>query len=253
MLDKLLLVNQITRRAQTIAIFGPSGGGKTTIAATSPQPLFLDSNQGMTSVAGRPGFEHVAAIDVFGMKELDRAYNNFSGTGKVDWSKKYRSCVFDHFDDIQDLFLNQLGEAGAEKDDRRDPDETQQREWGIMGGRLRRYLRKFKKVRTVHKILICGEKEDRETGRMAPSMVGALKGQLPYLVDHTMYLRIGKNGKRYLHLDPGEGWYAKTRAWWIPERKIEVPFDNTTILTQLLDRIVAGPVGTSSRRAKTEK
>jgi len=214
--------------------------------------MILDSNQGLTSVAGRPGFEHVHAIDVAGMDDLDRAYNNFSGAGKADWGKKFKSIVFDHFDDIQDLFLNQLGEARAERDERSDPDEVQQREWGIMGSRLRRYLRKFKKVK-VHKVLIMGEREDRETGRMAPSMVGALKGQLPFLVDHTMYLRIGKNNKRYLHLDSGDGWYAKTRAWWIPERKIEVPFDDPTFLTRLLDRIVAGPTGTSARHASRKE
>ena len=239
------------QRWTTTALFGPSGGGKTTLAATAPKPMILDSNQGTLSIEGRPSFAF-GRVDVHGIKELDRAYDNATGTGKSDWRKKYETIVFDHFDDIQDLFLNQLGEAGAERDDRRDPDETQQREWGIMGSRLRRYLRKFKQV-PMHKILICGEKEDRETGRMAPALVGALKGQLPYLVDHTMYLRIGKNGKRYLHLDSGEGWYAKTRAWWLPERKLEVPFDDPTFLTRLFDRIAAGPTGTSTKRgAPTE-
>jgi hypothetical protein len=216
-------------RYQTWCLFGPSGGGKTTAAATGPKPIFLDSNKGLLSIAGRPGFEHVRSVDVHGFKDLEEAYQQCA---EENWAKRYSTIVFDHFDDIQDLVLNELGEKGADRDDRRDPDETQQREWGIMGSRLRRLLRKFKKL-PMHKVLICGEREDRETGVMMPSLVGALRSQLPYFCDQTLYLRIGKKNVRYLHLDPGEGFYAKTRAWWIPERKLRVDFDDTKLLTNL--------------------
>jgi len=246
-------MKQITAntRWQTWCIYGPSGGGKTTLAATAPKPVFLDSNQGLLSIAGRPGFEHVRAIDVHGMRDLERGYAACAGQSKANWKSKFDTIVFDHFDDIQDLVMNELGEAAAGRDDRRDPDAMEQREWGIMGNRLRRYLRKFKQI-PMHKILICGEKEDRETGRMGPALVGALRSQLPYFCDQTLYLRIGAKGHRYLHLDPSDSFYAKTRAWWLPERKLAVPFDDTTFLTRLFAQIAAGPTGASSTRSRTE-
>jgi hypothetical protein len=236
---------------QTWCVFGPSGGGKTTLCATAPKPIFLDSNQGLLSIAGRPGLEHVRSVDVHGMKDLETAYQNCreGSAKKKSWDQSFSTIVFDHFDDIQDLVLNELGEAGADRDDRRDPDATEMREWGIMGSRLRRYLRKFKQV-PMHKILICGEREDRDTGRMQPSLVGALRSQLPYFCDQTLYLRIGKNGQRYLHLDPTDQFYAKTRAWWLPERKLKVPFDDTAFLSTLFARIATGPTGTSTKQSK---
>ena len=120
-----------------------------------------------------------------------------------------------------------------------------------MGSRLRRYIRKFKAI-PMHKILIFGEQEDHDEGRLKPSLVGALRAQIPYFVDHMMYLRIAKDGTRYLHLDPGKTFYAKTRAWWLtPEqRKIKVEFDNPTTLTDLFALIAAGPKGTTKRRTR---
>lgn len=229
-------------RFLTTVIYGASGVGKTTLAATAPQPLFLDSNKGLLPIAGVRAFAHVMAVDVNRTADLDATYDNFTGTGKRSWHKRFKTVIFDHFDDIQGLVLDELGERAASKDDRRDPDEISQREYGIMGTRLRRYIRKFKKVR-VHKILICGEMEDRETGRMRPSLVGALKNQLPYYVDHTLYYRIGKKGARYLHLDATDEFYAKTRARWLPPeaRRWRVAEDDYTFLTRLFALIAAGP------------
>lgn len=241
-------------RWQTFCIYGPSGGGKSTLAATAPRPYVLDSNQGLLSIAGRGGFEHVRGDEVHGMKDLDEVYDNCTGTGTADWSKKFNTIVFDHFDDIQGIIMDGLADKAAERDDRREVDELQQKEYGVMGNKLRRYLRKFKKV-PMHKILICAEKSEFETGRLRPSLIGALKDQLPYFCDHTMYLRIGKKGVRYLHLDPTDDFYAKTRAWWLPPelRKIRIDFDNTTALTTLFDRIAAGPKrSTPSSRRSTE-
>lgn len=234
----------------TVVIYGPSGAGKTSVSASANKPVFLDSNQGLLSIYGRPGLEHVHGVDVTSVTQLDDAYNRCTGTlgKKKDWSKKYGTIVFDHFNDIQAIVMEELGDKRKARDDRKDEDEAEQRDYGIMGNKLRRLIRKFKHVPMV-KILICGEKEDRESGRMMPDMIGALKGQLPYFADHTMYLRIGKKGKRYLHLDSTDEFYAKTRAWWFtPEqRKIVVPFDDTKFLTNLFALIAAGPKGNSNR------
>lgn len=236
----------ITLRSQwwTVVLYGPSGGGKTTTAATAPRPLIADSNQGIMSVADRPGFLHVRSRDVHSVQDLERIYNNCTGTGKLDWRKKFSTIVFDHWDDIQDIVLNELGARRVAKDENSDPDQIEQREYGIMGNRLRRYLRQFKRV-PMHKILICGEKEDRDTGRMRPAMVGALAQQLPYFADHIMYLRIGSKGRRYLHLDSTDSFYAKTRAWWLQpdEMKIRVkhPDDDQQFFTKLFARLAAVP------------
>lgn len=230
------------KKWQTIVIHGDSGAGKTSLAATAPRPGFLDSNQGLLSIAGRAGFEHVRSMDVRTMSDLDRAYDNCTGTGRRDWSQKFSTIVFDHWDDIQALILDELTDKAVERDPEREQDKTQQDEYGVMFTKLSRYLRKFKKV-PMHKILICSSKPDFETQQMRPNMAGQMKDKLPYFVDHTMYLRRGKGDRRYLHLDATDDFYAKTRAWWLPKeaRRIRIDFDDTTALTTLLETIAKGP------------
>lgn len=241
-------------RYQTIAIYGPSGVGKSTLAATAPRPYFCDSNQGLLSIADRPGMEHVRGDDIMpetAMQSLDEVYANMKGTGEKDWSKKYDTIVFDHFDDIQAMILDNLVEKALAKDESREPDAIEQREWGIMATKLKRYLRKFKAVKAT-KILIISEKEDFETGKVRPNLSGQLKDQLNYFCDHVFYMRFGSKGRRYLELDKGRRWDGKFRAWWIPpeERKIRIQFDDVTTLTTLLAKIAAGPQGAPSKKRR---
>lgn len=237
----------------TTVLYGPSGAGKTTLAATAPKPVFLDSNQGTMSVRGRDGFKY-GRVDVFGMDDLDAAYDKLTGTAQnADWSRKYDTIIFDHFDDIQSIIMENLGDKRAAKDSRKDEDEAEQRDYGIMGSKLKRYIRRFKKV-DKHKILICAEKEDRDQGRLGPAVIGQMRAALPYFADHTFYLRIGKKNKRYLHLDSTDEFYAKTRAWWLPPelRKQEIPFDDPKFLSHFFALIAAGPQKTSSKAARKD-
>lgn len=229
---------------QTIVLHADSGAGKSTLAASAPRPFFLDSNKGLLSIADVAGLEHVRRADVHGMGDLDEAYDNLTGTGKKDWSEQFDTIVFDHFDDIQGIVMDDLGDARAKKDSRFDEDEMQQKDYGTMGNKLRRYLRKFKRV-PKHKILICGSSPDFESGQWRPSLVGALKHQLPYFCDHCMYLRVGKKHVRYLHLDETDKFYAKTRARWLPPdmRKFKIPLDDPTFLTRLFTLLAAGAKG----------
>lgn len=236
----------IQRHFHTWVIFGVGGAGKSTLAATAPKPVIMDSNQGTLSFADRPGYEHVVSEAVESTTDLDRAFNNCRGTGKKDWRKKYQTIVYDHFDDIQSIVLDELQIRVVERDDRRDLDQIDRKEYGIMGNKLRRYVRAMKRI-PMHKILICGEMESNETGQLIPSLIGGMKHQLPYLVDHVAYLRVGKKGVRYLHLQPTDTFYAKTRAWWLtPEQcKIRVPdpAEDPAFLTKLFAQIAAGPKG----------
>jgi hypothetical protein len=227
---------------QTIALYADSGVGKTSLAATAPGPIFLDSNKGLLSIAERVGFEHVRSVKISKIADLNAAYDNFTGTGDENWKRKFNTCVFDHWDDMQGIVLDEIVEKAMERDDRRD-DTVEQREYGIMYNKLARYLRKFKAL-PCHKILICGMKEDFETGKQRPSIIGQMAYKLPYFVDHTLYLRRNeKTGRRYIHLDATEEFYAKTRAhWFTPEqRKIRVDFDNPKTLTELFSLFAAGP------------
>lgn len=232
---------------RSIILTGMYGTGKTTLAAQAPRPKILDSDKGILSLQGRPGYEFAVthAEDISSTRQLEKAYANFTGTGSKDWRKRYDSLIHDRFEDIQQIGLEELQEKVVSRNSSRDIDAIDKKEWGIIGNRMARYVRKMKTI-PQWKIFVCGVMEDRDTSALIPQIKGGFKNQLPGLVDHVMFLRIGKKGQRYLHLDPREGeWYAKTRAWWLTteERKIKVPdpAKHPTFFAELLAKLAAGP------------
>lgn len=234
----------------TVGIFGMSGAGKTSLASTGDRPLVADSNDGTMAVDHVPEFAHVRRRPVRKMIDLDRIYDNMTNTGKHKWKGKYGTLVLDHFDDIQNIILDKLSEKAS--DTREEPDQIELREYGIMANKLRRYLRKMKRLPVV-KVLIMGEKWNNESDWMYPSLIGQMKDQLPYFLDHCIYLRVNDKGVRYLQLNSKSGeYYAKTRARWLSpeERKIRFDLDNYTLLADLMTKIRLGPGDRRSKRKK---
>lgn len=234
----------------TIGIFGMSGGGKTSLAATADRPLFLDSNRGTMSLDHVPELAHGKRVVVSDMKDLDTVYDNITGTGSKNWRKKFGAAIFDHFDDIQMMILEGLAERA--QDNREEPDQIELREYGIMANKLRRYLRKMKKLPLV-KILIMGEKYLEHEDWMYPRLIGQMKDEIPYFLDHCIYLRVNDKGARWIHLDSKQGeFYAKTRARWLTptERKIRFRLDDYTCLGDLMRKIAAGPAASSKPKVK---
>lgn len=225
----------------TIGIFGMSGIGKTTLAATAGKLLIADSNEGTMSLDHIADYAKIRRIRIHDMPDLDELYDNLTATGTRDWKNKFKAVSFDHFDDIQQIILGKLAERA--QDAREEPDLIEQREWGIMANKLRRYLRKMKKL-PMTKILIMGEKYMEQEDWMYPSLQGQMRDSLPYFCDHVIYVRMNDKGVRYVHLDPKPGaFYAKTRAHWLTkdERKIRFELDNHTLLADLIAKIRRGP------------
>lgn len=238
----------------TIGIFGGSGIGKTSLSATAGKLIIADSNEGTMSIDHVPEFEGlIKRVRIHDMKDLTKLHDNLTGTGSQNWrKKKFQAASFDHFDDIQQIILGKLAERA--EDSREEPDEIQQREWGIMANKLRRYLRLMKTL-PLTKILIMGEKYMEQEDWMYPSLQGQMREALPYFCDHVIYMRMNDKGVRYLHLNPKPGaYYAKTRAWWLTpeERKIRFDLSNRTLLADLIDKIRRGP-DQSAKKRKSKK
>lgn len=229
---------------RTVVLYGPSGVGKTSVACTAPNVMVMDSNQGLLSVENKPGFDKVASRPIFSNDDLEKAYDHFTGTRSPSWKGKYETISFDHIDDIQQIVLMELTETAAEKDDRRLGDDPAQREWGVMANRLIRHIRRFKSL-PCHKILICSVGTDQMSGQAIPNMSGQMREKLPYFADLIFYMGYGKGGKRFIQLQPSSKYLCKCRAWWMSDvKRLAVPEDDTNFMTDLLNRIAAGPTET---------
>lgn len=231
-------------RWQTWAIYGDSGIGKTTLAATAPQPRFLDSNRGLASIFGRAELAHVRSHPISSLASLERAYDNLTGTGRRDW-RRTRTLVLDHFDDIQGLVLDDLTQAAVAKDERRIADDPSQREWGIMGNRLKRYLRRLKAL-PMHKILIFSVGMDKVSDRAIPNLQGQLRNNLPYFCDVIAYMYARKGERKLSMREKAPRYVAKCRYWWLKRRVWTFADDDFTMLTRIFRLVAAGPEGPSS-------
>lgn len=238
-------------RGRNIIIFGEFGVGKSTVAATAEKPKILDSDFGSAAYETRPGFEEAAkgVTNITKWSQLDRALKNFQGVTNKRWDKKYKTIIHDRFEDVQYMHLDEMNVNIVQKNSNRDQDSYDKKEWGRMGTRARRYVREMKAL-PVHKIYLCGQAFD-DMGRLIPAIAGGFKGQMPGLMDDVFYMKIGKKGKRYLHHQPTEDFYAKTRAWWFPKEPILVPdaATDTKFMARLIERLVAGPIKTQPKTA----
>lgn len=243
---KLRKDKRLIKRGRNIVIFGEFGVGKSTVAATAPKPKVLDSDFGSASYETRPQYEHVSVTNITKWSQLDKALANFQGVTKHRWDKKFLTIIHDRFEDVQYMALDEMNAKIHQEKSHRDQDSYDKKEWGRMGVRARRYVRDMKAL-PVHKIYLCGQMTSNETGAAVPALAGGFKGQMPGLMDDVMYMRIGKKGRRYLHLHPTEEFYAKTRAWWFPKEPILVPdpAEDAKFMTRLIERLVAGPIKTT--------
>lgn len=241
----------------TITVYGDSGVGKTRLAGTATPPvLILNRDNGLMSLQHLKQYKDVMVEDINSSVDLEAALKNLRGVGEHDW-RKFKTVVLDDLPSIQDMIMTELGEKAAERDDRRQLDEAQQRDYGVMGTRMRRYVRVLKTI-PMHKVFVCQMAPDKDTGMIKPGLLGAMRHQLPHLCDAIIYMRMGaapEKGKpvtRMLYLEGTDEFLAKTRAWWLPTRiKITANEERATLAT-LFTLIARGPQGRTQPTPKSE-
>jgi len=174
-------------------------------------------------------------IDIRSNADYEVSWDNLAGVGAKDWTR-FRSNVHDDLGSIQQMIQDELMQLVVERDPRRQMDDPGRKEYGILGNRLRRWVRKYKDL-PQHKIFICGQFYDEELEQFRPSLIGAMRNQIAHYCDTIGYLRVSKKDgeTRYLHLRSKGRIYAETRFWWLPPR-IKNPN-----LTTLFNMITAGP------------
>jgi hypothetical protein len=177
-----------TREAQNesglkIAIHGPAGSGKTTMLATTDEPMIIISAEG-----GLLSLRHldIPVIVVASMPDIEEAYSYIIGPD----GDQFSWVGIDSASEIAEVCLNT--EKAATQDGRRAYGEMNDKMMGVL--RAFRDLKKnvvmtFKQARV----------EDQATGATlySPMMPGrGLAQQVPYLFDEVLALRVerGENG-----------------------------------------------------------
>lgn len=184
-------------------VYGFAGAGKTTLAATLPNPVILSSESGLLSVQEYD----LPYIEINTMADLVDACTWAQQSSEA---KDFQSLAIDSISDISEVVLSH------EKKQTKDPRQA----YGALQEQMADIVRAFRDISGKHVYMTAKiEKSQDEAGRMlyAPSMPGnKLAQQLPYFFDEVLALRVEKDAEgksqRALMCDSDGLWLAKDRS-----------------------------------------
>jgi AAA domain len=202
-------------------VYGESGAGKTPLGATAPNPIFINSDDGLLSISDL----NIPTLDVFDLDDVKEAISFL----KSKKGRKFDTVVVDDFTKITKFILDELEE---ELDDKWEI-------YGKLGKTGVKVIEKFQSL-PMNLVVICKlhEKEDDGVVLRRPKVPGRmLPEELPYMFDEVFALRTKGEGddenSRFVLTDKTPKWQAKDRSGKL--KKFEKPN-----LTDIFNKIRKG-------------
>ncbi len=197
----------VVTKTLKVLIYGEPGTGKTTFAATSPNPLLIDVERGARSVLNVDN--PVDVLEYKSIAQIEAAIGYLQG-GHSSF-KKYDTIILDSFSEMQrrliDAQLRALGQGAP----------VYKADWGVYGENTQRLRMLLSAFRDIDKNLICTaqakvEKDD-QTGLMTwrPDLTPKVAATVAGIFDIVGFLRINTKGERILRVQPSKTVLAKTR------------------------------------------
>lgn len=180
-------------------VYGSAGAGKTTLAASMPNPIIISAEGGLLSIQG-------AGLPYIEVNSMETLQESFEYVANSD----FESVVLDSISEIAEVVL--IYEKSINKDGRA--------AYGEMAAQMTSIIRDFRDLPGKNVLFTAKvEKSQDESGRMlyAPSMPGNKVGQaLPYFFDLVLPLRVEKDAdgqiQRAIMCQPDGIWVAKDRS-----------------------------------------
>lgn len=207
-----------------LLIFGESGVGKTKLIETAPNPLILNAERGLLSLANND-------FDTIDINTLDDIEEAFQFITESQDAKKYDTIALDSVSEIAQVYLNGLKKL------HKDPRAA----YGILADGVSSMIRDFRDIQGKHVYFVAqaGVVEDENGITEVKSIMPGktLTKSLPFFFDEVLALRFGyledKTQYRYLQTTHGGQYKCKDRSGYLDEQ--EKPD-----LGNIFDKIVKG-------------
>jgi len=176
-----------------LTVYGNGGVGKSTLAASAPNPVFIDAEEGTKA---------------FGARGIDVAVANVKSWGDVQdaWSlikdSEYETVVIDPIGVFLNLLIDQEKKGG----------NMSIQKWGFVKDKMRKFIWTAKDSGK-HVIFVAHEKEqqDDQSVLRRPDLAANLAQELVNLSDVVGHMRIDDKGARCLLVRPEPKYVAKDR------------------------------------------
>jgi len=201
---KLMSTKDVKSNGVKVVLAGSSGAGKTVMAATAPNPIFISAEKGLLSLADKD----IPYLEVKTLRSMDEAY-------KFCRDSEYETIILDSLSEITTNVLDQhkrelISESNTGKIDARQA-------YGKVAESVGNLVRNFRDIDGKNVIFIAKEKriDDEESGTFyfeayMPGKV--LPFDLPYLVDEVFALQIDRKGNRFVQTQPDRKRICKDRS-----------------------------------------
>lgn len=206
-------------------IYGASGVGKTTLAATAAElgkVLYIDAEAGSKFIDEK----YKDKIDIL---TLENVYD-LNDVLKIENIKEYKTIVLDSLTEIMKKLVDKI--KGTKE-------QATMQDWGKIISQMETYIRKFRDLEK--NVIVCAletEKDDEGIVLKRPSISGKnLPNDIIGFMDVCLYLQNTSQG-RVANTEPSQKFYAKNRGGKLPsvikqeDLNVKFIFDKMTTLAE---------------------
>lgn len=173
-----------------LVLYGASGSGKTVMASTAPNPIYISAEKGLLSLADKD----IPYIEVKTLKSMDEAY-------KYCKDSDYETIVVDSISEVTQACLDEFKKDMIKNSASGKIDARQA--YGKVAESIGNLIRNFRDIDGKNVVFIAKERkiEDDDAGTITyeaylPGRV--LPFDLPYLVDEVICLQMSRKGERFI-------------------------------------------------------
>ena len=198
--------------------YGPTGSGKTTLAATFPRPVFIEpKNEGSVETLRGLNIDYYEVVDLNskirnGVGGMNRIIAEIEGAYNADPDAfPYDTIVIESMSHYTDLIIEDITAGGQ--------DAMDQRKWGEVLAHIRNIQTRLRNL-DAHVVFTALEKIDEKTGEGLPLIQGASAKKLPSSCDVIGFCEVieAKNVIRYrTHFKPYRKYQARSRIKGMPK------------------------------------